>query len=149
MAHNLIDIQGLKIIYLTLQVSPWLVRRACVVYTSKETVLFQKHYRGKVDFFPLRVNMHVQETFFFQTSNVLFIVFILKYIMFSTFLFVIHICMEGSEFVLLAAQVQLLAVPQHKNETSVSRFKNGILFFRFFRTFGIRFGYSSNRTLLR
>ena len=33
--------------------------------------------------------------------------------------------MEGSEFVLLAAQVQLLAVLQHKNETSVSRFKNG------------------------
>ena len=66
MAHNLIDIQGLKIIYLTLRVSPWLVRRACVVYTSKETVLFQKHYRGKVDFFPLRVNMHVQETFFFR-----------------------------------------------------------------------------------
>ena len=53
--------------------------------------------------------------------------------MFSTFLFVIHICMEGSEFVLLAAQVQLLAVPQHKNETSVSRFKNGILFFQIFQ----------------
>ena len=71
--------------------------------------------------------MRVQETQ--QTSNVLFIVFILKYLMFSNFLFVIHICTEGSEFVLLAAQVQLLAVPQHKNETSVSRFKNGKLFF--------------------
>ena len=53
--------------------------------------------------------------------------------MFSTFLFVIHICMEGSEFVLLAAQVQLLAVQQHKNETSVSRFKNGTLFFQIFQ----------------
>lgn len=49
--------------------------------------------------------------------------------MFLTFLFVIHICIEGSEFMLLAAQVQLLAVPQHKNETSVPRFKNGKLFF--------------------
>ena len=75
--------------------------------------------------------MHVQETQ--QTSNVLFIVFILKYLMFSNFLFVIHICTEGSEFVLLAAQVQLLAVPQHKNETSVSRFKNGKLFFQIFQ----------------
>ena len=75
--------------------------------------------------------MHVQETQ--QTSNVLFIVFILKYIMFLTFLFVIHICIEGSEFMLLAAQVQLLAVPQHKNETSVSRFKNGKLFFQIFQ----------------
>ena len=133
MAHNLIDIQGLKIIYLTLRVSPWLVRRACVVYTSKETVLFQKHCRGKVDnFFPWELICTCRRHFF-QPSNVLFIVFILKYIMFSTFLFVIHICMEGSEFVLLAAQVQLLAVPQHKNETSVSRFKNGTLFFQIFQ----------------
>ena len=83
--------------------------------------------------------MHVQETQ--QTSNVLFIVFILKYLMFSNFLFVIHICTEGSEFVLLAAQVQLLAQSQDLKMENSS--------FRFFRTFGIRFGYSSNRTLLR